>query len=212
MDNFLRSKRTREAAIEAALTILARDGAKKLTIDAVARESGISKGGILHHFRTKDAVLRALIENQMEQVESYRADYLASLPADHPEPQLAAYIASFRKAFALPHSAVFAIAGTLGEAPDILETIRTKDAEQLATVRAQAANPVLAEVRWAATMGLAMSERFSLSPLSAEERERLFDYLQDDRNWSTAPAEAEAVPEAASPHPPRGRRAAAKRG
>lgn len=209
MDNSQRSKRTREAAIEAALTILARDGATKLTIDAVARESGMSKGGILHHFRTKDAVLRALIENQMEQVESYRAAYLASLPADHPEPQLAAYIASFRKAFALPHSVTFAIAGALGEAPDILETIRTKDAEQLATVRAQAANPVLAEVRWAATMGLAMSERFSLSPFSAAERERLFDYLQDDRNWSAAAPTEAAAGETVSRPRPRGRKAAA---
>lgn len=209
MDNSQRSKRTREAAIEAALTILARDGATKLTIDAVARESGISKGGILHHFRTKDAVLRALIEHEIEQGEARREAYLAQLPANHPEPQLAAYMAAFRKAFALPHAAAFAIAGALGEAPDILEKIRTTDAERLAAARAQAAHPRLAEVRWAATIGLAISERLGLSPFSAEERERLFDYLQDDRNWSAAAPTEAAAEETVSRPRPRGRKAAA---
>ena len=57
MENAARSERSRKAAIQAALTIIARDGPGRLTLDAIARESGISKGGVMHQFRTKEAVL-----------------------------------------------------------------------------------------------------------------------------------------------------------
>jgi len=50
MDNATRSERSRTAAIQAALTIIARDGPGKLTFDAIARESGMSKGGLMHQF------------------------------------------------------------------------------------------------------------------------------------------------------------------
>ena len=63
MDNPTRSERTRTAAIQAALAILERDGPGKLTFDAISRESGISKGGLMHQFRTKGDVLNALMDS-----------------------------------------------------------------------------------------------------------------------------------------------------
>lgn len=51
----------RDRALAAALTIATRDGAKSLTIDAVAKEAGVSKGGVLHHFPTKDALVREVV-------------------------------------------------------------------------------------------------------------------------------------------------------
>ena len=56
MDNATRSERSRNTALKAALTILSRDGLNALTFDALARESGISKGGLLHQFGTKDGI------------------------------------------------------------------------------------------------------------------------------------------------------------
>ncbi|HZB75928.1 MAG TPA: TetR family transcriptional regulator, partial [Solirubrobacteraceae bacterium] len=40
----------REALLDAAIRVIRRDGAQKLTLDAVAAEAGVSKGGILYHF------------------------------------------------------------------------------------------------------------------------------------------------------------------
>ncbi|WP_143811241.1 TetR/AcrR family transcriptional regulator, partial [Paraburkholderia piptadeniae] len=56
MDNQTRSENTRKKAIEAALTILTHEGVGGLTFDSLSRESGISKGGLLHQFRTKNGV------------------------------------------------------------------------------------------------------------------------------------------------------------
>lgn len=43
MDNASRSERSRNVALDAALVIIARDGPGRLTLDAIARESGLPK-------------------------------------------------------------------------------------------------------------------------------------------------------------------------
>src|SRR6266436_1598840 len=77
MDNVTRSERSRKAALQAALTIIARDGPGRLTLDAIARESGLSKGGLMHQFRTKEGVLKALLERQMAHFEEFSTRYRA---------------------------------------------------------------------------------------------------------------------------------------
>jgi len=42
--------------------ILVEDGARAATLDAAARAAGVSKGGLLYHFASKDALESALIE------------------------------------------------------------------------------------------------------------------------------------------------------
>ena len=37
-----------------------------MSLDAVAKEAGVSKGGLLHHFRTKQALLAGLIDEWFE--------------------------------------------------------------------------------------------------------------------------------------------------
>ena len=52
---------TRRSVLEAAAELVAQDGAAKLTLDAVAERVGLSKGGILHHFATKDSLIAAMV-------------------------------------------------------------------------------------------------------------------------------------------------------
>lgn len=52
----------RERAVEAAIELAAELGAAGVTFDAVSARIGASKGAVLHHFRTKDALLAAAVE------------------------------------------------------------------------------------------------------------------------------------------------------
>lgn len=54
-----------EIILEAASAVLHRRGARALTIDAVAAEAGLSKGGVLHHFASKDALVAALVAREL---------------------------------------------------------------------------------------------------------------------------------------------------
>jgi AcrR family transcriptional regulator len=57
--------RTRKALLAAAEDVLAAQG-PAFSLDAVARAAGVSKGGLLHHFRSRDALLVALVAAWVE--------------------------------------------------------------------------------------------------------------------------------------------------
>ncbi len=57
--------RTRNALLVAAERVVTEHG-PAFSLDAVAREAGVSKGGLLHHFRSRDALLVALVVAWME--------------------------------------------------------------------------------------------------------------------------------------------------
>ncbi len=195
MENSARSKRTRDAAIQAALTIIARDGPARLTIDAIARESGISKGGVLHQFRTKQEVLRALLDYEREYFAAIRQDYLAELATGRPEPNLTAEIAISHTLVTKASPAAVAILGAIAEEPDLLAGVREQAKDTIKLLKAEATDPDLALLRWAAARGLALMGLFGLDPLSEQERERLFKRLLDDRQWQCSSKTGRPRPE-----------------
>jgi AcrR family transcriptional regulator len=93
--------KTRERLIEAALTTLSREGVQNLTLDHVAKEAQVSKGGLLHHFPSKDAlveaVLRYLFDSFIERVEAFLKD-----EAVQPGRLLRAYIRATFDDFDIP--------------------------------------------------------------------------------------------------------------
>lgn len=77
--------------LEAAETIVIEEGAARLTLDAVARRAGVSKGGVLYHFPNKDALLGALVERMTEAFEALLSG--AAVPsADSATGRLQAYV------------------------------------------------------------------------------------------------------------------------
>ncbi|MBC8098763.1 MAG: TetR/AcrR family transcriptional regulator [Armatimonadetes bacterium] len=68
---------TRTRLVDAAIQMMLEDGAKLITLDAVAKRAGVSKGGLLHYFPSKealiDAILRHLFAEFTIQVERYLA-------------------------------------------------------------------------------------------------------------------------------------------
>ncbi len=56
------ARNTRSQLLDAAEAVVAAEGVRALTLDAVAARSGISKGGLLYHFRSKEDLAAAMIE------------------------------------------------------------------------------------------------------------------------------------------------------
>jgi len=91
--------------------------------------------------------------------------------------------------------------------PDLLSINREAEAEALEAVKAEAADPELAVLRWMAARGLHITTLLGTCPLSAEERDRLFDRLIDD---ARSPALAKTA-KPTSTRPSRGRSGAVKK-
>jgi len=52
----------RDRLLDAAEAVVARDGVNSLTLNAVAEEAGVSKGGLLYHFPSKSSLVIAVVE------------------------------------------------------------------------------------------------------------------------------------------------------
>jgi AcrR family transcriptional regulator len=52
----------RDQILDGAERLVRRDGVGRLTLDAAAAEAGASKGGLLYHFATREALVRAMVE------------------------------------------------------------------------------------------------------------------------------------------------------
>jgi len=66
---------SRETLLDAAQTIVSEQGVAAMTLENVAVRAGVTKGGLIYHFKTRELLLQALIERMVEQIESrYQAE------------------------------------------------------------------------------------------------------------------------------------------
>ncbi|WP_150461406.1 TetR/AcrR family transcriptional regulator [Nesterenkonia ebinurensis] len=76
----------REAALEAAKHVVQRDGVTALSYESVAAEAGLTKGGLLYHFPTREDLLLALHEYVAGQWEQHMRDEVADEVPDTSAP------------------------------------------------------------------------------------------------------------------------------
>ncbi|OYN89138.1 TetR/AcrR family transcriptional regulator [Parenemella sanctibonifatiensis] len=57
----------RSRILEAAIRIIDRDGMTALTFDAVAAESDLTRGGVIYHFESREALVLAIHQHVAEQ-------------------------------------------------------------------------------------------------------------------------------------------------
>jgi AcrR family transcriptional regulator len=79
----IRHKRdSRELILQAAEEIVARHGPAHLTLETAANEAKVSKGGLFYHFRSKEALLEAMILRSMELLLSEQTKVEESRPVE----------------------------------------------------------------------------------------------------------------------------------
>lgn len=65
-----RTLETREKILTATIEVVHQQGVTALTLDLVAKYASVSKGGLLHHFPSKDALIEALLTHLITQFEN----------------------------------------------------------------------------------------------------------------------------------------------
>jgi AcrR family transcriptional regulator len=70
----------RDPLLDAAEAVIVRQGIASLTLDAVAAEAGMSKGGLLHHFPTKDRLVEALVTRTAEHIRAHHEEAYERTP------------------------------------------------------------------------------------------------------------------------------------
>lgn len=165
----------KEAMLDAAEVVFTEQGAWRLTLDAVAEQAGVSKGGLLYHFPTKDALLQALVARLAEKARAKRAarradlgddveaalrcDVEACLLDDDQNPQLGA-----------------ALISALANCPDLKEPIRSFHVNRFAELGSLNLDEEAAILLLAAD-GLRLMETLNVSPFSADQRAVIVDAM-----------------------------------
>lgn len=75
-----RENDTRNRVLDAAERIIQHQGVPALTLAAAAREAGVSKGGLLYHFASKEALLLGMIERLAQCFRHQFEAVLATVP------------------------------------------------------------------------------------------------------------------------------------
>jgi AcrR family transcriptional regulator len=108
----------RARVLAAATTVALRDGPGAVTIDAVVGEADMSRGGVLYHFPSKDALLQALVDEDIDAVCAVTLDTEAAAAGSATQ-RLRAY---YDACTAAPERGHVALAVALAENPGLLRS------------------------------------------------------------------------------------------
>jgi AcrR family transcriptional regulator len=162
--------------VDAAEDVVVEAGASHMTLEAVAARAGVSKGGLLHHFRTKEALLEAMIGRLIEKREESRIKVLDDLP-DSPARELKAYILSGITRDQKADRVGAPILAALAHNPRLAEPIREIIKKRYAEFVAKGVKFERAIVFALAADGLLFHEVVSTSPFTVEQRRGVVEEL-----------------------------------
>lgn len=172
---------TRETILDAAEALVLDAGAAHLTLDAVAERAGVSKGGLLYNYASKEALLEAMIARHVDRVTQLQVETLDRLPPG-PGRELKACLLTSLDAKGCPKDkrlGVSMIAASANE-PRLLEPIRELHRRRLGHLLEAAGAGVnfeRAAIVSLAFDGLLLTEMFQVSPYNPAQRRRIVDRM-----------------------------------
>jgi len=166
----------REAILDAAEAVVGELGAAHLTLDAVAQEAEVSKGGLLYHFPTKEALLQAMLTRLCDRFDEKKA---VILRREKPEPA-APLRAHLKTAFAYmkEHKRVSAAVLAAGaNNPKLLNPLRERIAREVAGLEGDARQVARGLVIMLAVDGLWFNELLETMSLAPKLRQAVMAEL-----------------------------------
>lgn len=168
--------------LDAAEAVVARQGIANLTLDAVAAEAKLSKGGLLHHFPSKDRLIEALVTRSAENWRRCYTEAYERTPAgpgrmarallDHCLSDAQCWTEELRRST----SAVFA---ALAQNPSLIQPMRAAYSDLHRRIAEDGLPPGVSEAVMAAIDGLWLNWVLGLVPLDQERVVRVRIALED---------------------------------
>ena len=174
---------TQQKLLEVAGELVNEMGVAALTLDAVAKRAGVSKGGLLHHFPSKAALLAAMVED----LSGRFFDGVATRAAADPDPHgrsARAYIRTAADEAVSDQQRWGALSAAFLSDPLLLDGWRARLAGLRAVDQDESADPVGALVARLAADGLWFADVCRLHAIDGDTRrlvvERLLSMTKTD--------------------------------
>ncbi|MDQ0217386.1 TetR/AcrR family transcriptional regulator [Peribacillus cavernae] len=176
--NTRRASLTRETILIEACHLVAREGVTYLTLEKVAKEAGISKGGLLYHFPSKEALIKGMIDDMIKRSNQDIEDQIPD-GENPPGEWLRAFIHTTfgevgRKDLLSPGLVAILLAN-----PNLVESWRDTYGQWAKNIENDNNNLMIATIVRLAVEGLWFTDLLGFSPLEGEFREKVMETLLD---------------------------------
>ncbi|SDF45123.1 transcriptional regulator, TetR family [Limimonas halophila] len=171
---------TRKRVLHAAGRVVLQEGVRGLTLEAVAREAGVSKGGLLYHFASKDELLTGMVGEFVELIEGRMTEAMQA--DDAPGRWTRAYLdaSTVDRAGDDPMdrlATAMLAAGASNTA--LLEPVYARQGDWQHAQHNDGIDPATAAIVRLAADGLWMNDLFGIRVVSDDEREAVIRRLRE---------------------------------
>jgi AcrR family transcriptional regulator len=164
-------KSSREKILDAAAELVKEIGAGRLTLEAVAERAGLSKGGLLYNFKSKEVLLKAMIQRMIDEVEAEKEQLRAkAAPGRNLEARLCVAACLNIRNGKMGEIANGMLAAS-SENPSLLEPVRHVLERVLKELKQSSEDPEAALLAWLAVEGLNSMAMHNISPFSEADCE-----------------------------------------
>jgi len=178
-----RNRDSRELILQAAEEIVARRGPAHLTLETAATEAKVSKGGLFYHFRSKEALLEAMIRRSMESLESEHQKIAESLAGERNGKLKANIIGTLRHVEG-QRPVMTAVVAAIANDPKLVEPMREsirKEFQELSKEPGLRTEDIA--ILFLASQGLLLMELLNLSFLTPSQirkiSQRMLELVED---------------------------------
>lgn len=169
----------REKVLEAAEEIVIKQGATALTIDAVAKSMGISKGGVQYCFGNKEALIDAMFERWGHYDEIFNQKIAED---NSPEGRVIAHMKATADHDKTSIAKGAALMASLLQTPEYLESTRKWYRERIANLDLSTERGKRARLLFLATEGAFTLRYFGLMDIDDEEWQGIFTDMISEFN------------------------------
>jgi len=171
-----RRPNSREAILDAAESVVADVGASHMTLDAVSAKAGVSKGGLLYHFPSKQALLRGMVERLIGNFAAAREREAAGLP-EGPSRSLKAHVLSWSPRNRRREKLMAALIAAAAHDPHLLKPATEAYRKAFGEFIAGGLRPERAAVITMAVDGLSILQLLGMFPFDADQRKSIIEEL-----------------------------------
>jgi AcrR family transcriptional regulator len=163
----------RASVLDAAERVVRRDGAARMTLEAVAAEAQISKASVLYDYKTKQALVQAVIERRVE-TEDTRMRQVMDQLGDVPDAAIRGRLAAARRLVSdEDRDVAISLCAALAQDTGLRRPIQAAFRHRIAMILETSKHPRGALLAFLAIEGMVALEWLDLHTWPPDERERL---------------------------------------
>jgi len=166
---------TRMGILDAACRVVLNKGVSALTLDSAAQEAGVSKGGLLYHFPSKNSLIEGMIERLIRAFDLALERELAKNNGDW----LAAFITASFVSDPDYNQLSSALSAAIASNPELLKPLQDHFVELQKKAEASAPSPQMGTIIRLAMDGLWLSDLLGFAPPTPAMRKKMLKVLME---------------------------------